>query len=96
VGHFICSGMAGWLFLIITKFIGESPGYTSVKGMFTDVAKLQIKELFNSILFLIAPSIFWVAFSLFAFLLDKDKLYIGITLFVLCIIFFSMFGGSTV
>jgi uncharacterized membrane protein len=80
-----------------TQFIGEGPGYTSIKGIFAGVANLQIKEFIQfGVLFLIATPIFRIAFSLFAFVLEKDKLYIAITMLVLCVIFFSMFGGLKV
>nr|WP_068891946.1 DUF1634 domain-containing protein [Pedobacter panaciterrae] len=80
-----------------TRFIGEGPGYTSFNGIFSGVAHLQAKEFIQfGVLLLIATPILRIAFSLFAFVLEKDKLYIGITLLVLCVILFSMFGGLKV
>ncbi|SEP00302.1 Uncharacterized membrane protein [Mucilaginibacter gossypiicola] len=80
-----------------TRFIGEGQGYTSFTGIIRGVAHLQTKEFIQlGVLLLIATPILRIAFSLFAFVLEKDKLYIGITILVLCIIFFSMFGGLKV
>jgi len=45
------------------------------------------------VLLLIATPILRVVFSLFAFILEKDKRYIIITLIVLCIIAFNIFYG---
>lgn len=45
------------------------------------------------ILVLIATPIARVAFSIFGYLVEKDYLYMGITLLVLCIILSSMLGG---
>lgn len=42
---------------------------------------------------LIATPIFRIAFSVLAFAIEKDKLYVVITLVVLLIIFFGMFSG---
>lgn len=42
---------------------------------------------------LIATPILRVAFSAFAFLIEKDRLYVGITLLVLAIIFLNMIFG---
>lgn len=45
------------------------------------------------ILILIATPVFRVAFSVVGYLIEKDYLYMGITLLVLGIILFSLFGG---
>jgi uncharacterized membrane protein len=45
------------------------------------------------ILILIATPVFRVAFSIVGYLLEKDYLYMAITLLVLGIILFSMLGG---
>jgi uncharacterized membrane protein len=45
------------------------------------------------VIVLIATPILRVAFSVFAFLVEKDYLYVGITLLVLLIIFANMFFG---
>jgi len=42
---------------------------------------------------LIATPIARILFSVLAFLLEKDYLYVGITLIVLGVIVFSMLGG---
>ncbi len=46
------------------------------------------------VILLIATPILRVILSLFAFALEKDKLYVCITLIVLIIIFFNMIGGK--
>jgi uncharacterized membrane protein len=45
------------------------------------------------IVLLIATPILRVIFSAVGFVLEKDYLYLGISLLVLCIIFFSMMSG---
>jgi uncharacterized membrane protein len=44
------------------------------------------------ILLLIATPIFRVAFSVFAFLAEKDRMYVIFTLIVLCVLLYSVIG----
>lgn len=48
------------------------------------------------VMVLIATPILRIFFSLIGFILEKDRLYIGITLIVLLVMMFSIFGGLKV
>lgn len=75
-------------------FAGEGDGYTTFSGIFRGAFQLSTKEIIQlGVLVLIATPILRVACSLFAFILERDKLYVLITLIVLGIIMFSIFGG---
>ena len=76
------------------SFTGTKAGYTSLgeifKGAYTANAKGVI-EL--GVLALIVTPILRIAFSLVGFIIEKDKLYIWITLAVLTIMMVSILGG---
>ncbi|WP_295767732.1 DUF1634 domain-containing protein [uncultured Mucilaginibacter sp.] len=79
------------------NFIGEGAGYTTFNGIFKGALALNATEVIQlGVLILIATPILRVIFSLLAFILEKDKLYIFITLIVLCVIMTSIFGGLKV
>ncbi|WP_342648596.1 DUF1634 domain-containing protein [Mucilaginibacter sp. CSA2-8R] len=76
------------------RFVGESVGFTTFSGILKGVADLQAKAIIQlGVMVLIATPIFRILFSLVGFTLEKDKLYIAITLVVLCVIMLSTFGG---
>jgi len=76
------------------RFVGESIGYTTFSGILNGVFALQAKGIIQlGVIVLIATPILRILFSLIGFVLEKDKLYVGITLVVLCVILLSMFGG---
>ncbi|WGQ09420.1 DUF1634 domain-containing protein [Pedobacter gandavensis] len=80
-----------------TSFSGEPAGYTSLTGIIKGLAAGSAKEIIQlGVVILIATPILRIVFSLFSFILEKDRLYIVITLIVLLIILFSMFGGLKV
>lgn len=80
-----------------TEFNGEPAGYTSLTGIIKGLANGSATEIIQlGVVILIATPIIRIAFSLVSFILEKDKLYTIITLIVLCIILFSMFGGLAV
>lgn len=75
-------------------FKGEGADYTSFRGIFHGVAAGNATEIIQlGVLILLATPILRIFFSLIAFALEKDKLYVVITTIVLGIILFSMFGG---
>ena len=61
-----------------------------IKGLFTFKAMAIIQ--FGVLLLIITP-ILRIVFSLFAFAIEKDRLYVVITMIVLGIILFSTFSG---
>lgn len=75
-------------------FKGEGADYTSFRGIFHGVATGNATEIIQlGVLVLLATPILRIFFSLIAFAIEKDKLYVVITMIVLGIILFSMFGG---
>lgn len=75
-------------------FKGEGTDYTTFSGIFKGAFQLSTTEIIQmGVLVLIATPILRVICSLFAFVLERDKMYIFITLIVLCIMMFSVFGG---
>lgn len=75
-------------------FKGEGAGYTSFSGVFKGALSFSTTEIIQlGVLVLIATPILRVLCSLFAFVLERDKLYVFITLLVLGVILFSIFGG---
>lgn len=80
-----------------SNFVGEGAGYTTFKGIFKGALAFNATEVIQlGVLVLIATPILRVLFSLLAFILEKDKLYVFITLIVLSVIMTSIFGGLKV
>ncbi|MBB2150570.1 DUF1634 domain-containing protein [Pedobacter gandavensis] len=80
-----------------TEFHGEPAGYTSLTGIIEGLKNGSAKEIIQlGVVILIATPILRIVFSLISFIQEKDRLYIVITLIVLLIILFSMFGGLKV
>ncbi len=78
-------------------FQGEGAEYTTFEGIIKGAMALQPTEIIQfGVLALIATPILRVVLSLVAFILEKDKMYILITLIVLGIIMTSIFGGLKV
>lgn len=77
-----------------TKFKGETPEYTSLPGILKGLRTFSAGEIIQfGVIVLIATPILRIALSLVAFAVEKDKLYVLITLIVLTIMLSSMFGG---
>jgi len=80
-----------------TEFHGEGKGYTSLTGIIKGLGNGNATEIIQlGVIILIATPILRIMFSLVAFIFEKDKLYVFITLIVLSIILFSMFGGLSI
>jgi uncharacterized membrane protein len=78
-------------------FKGEGAGYTTFGGIFKGAFAFNATEVIQlGVLVLIATPILRIALSLVAFAVEKDKLYVFITLIVLCVIMTSIFGGLKV
>jgi uncharacterized membrane protein len=68
--------------------------YKTLHGIFAGLLRLDSLSIIQfGILLLLATPIARVLFSIFAFLLEKDYLYVVISSIVAGIIFFSMIGG---
>ena len=75
-------------------FRGEPSDLRDLRAIVTDAMALRSRELIQAgLLILIATPVMRVAFSVFVFLRQRDRLYIAITLFVLAILIYSLFGG---
>ena len=75
-------------------FTGEPKDVSSLSGVFQGIAGLQGRAIIQlGILLLIATPIARIVFSVIAFVLEKDYLYVVITLIVLIVIGFSIRGG---
>ncbi len=99
-----CIALLGGIFYLVQQgaasvpdyshFKGEGAEYTSFRGIFHGVAAGSATEFIQlGVLVLLATPILRIFFSLIAFALEKDRLYVFITTLVLGIILFSMFGG---
>lgn len=76
------------------QFKGESAGFTTSNGIFSGLLSGRAKGIVQfGVLVLIATPIMRIVFSLIGFTLEKDKLYIVITLIVLCVMLVSTVGG---
>jgi uncharacterized membrane protein len=76
------------------RFFGESIGYTTFSGILHGAFAFQAKAIIQlGVMVLIATPILRILFSLIGFTIEKDRLYIVITLVVLCVIMLSTFGG---
>jgi uncharacterized membrane protein len=70
------------------------PKFVQLGGIINGVLTFRGQAIIQGgIILLIATPIIRVVFSAIGFMLEKDYLYVGITLLVLLIIFISMFSG---
>jgi uncharacterized membrane protein len=76
-------------------FQGEPQELRTVGGIFREAAKFHGRGLIQvGLLILIATPVARVLFSVFAFLYEKDWTYVGITMIVLALLCYSLFGGG--
>jgi uncharacterized membrane protein len=77
-------------------FVGETAEFTSIGGIVRGVLALDSRAVVQlGLVLLIATPIARVIFSLVAFLLQRDRLYVVITSIVLAVLVFSLvFGGG--
>ena len=74
-------------------FHGEPARFRSLTGIVTDVASLRGQAIIQmGLLLLIATPVVRVAFSAYAFARERDGKYVAITLIVLGLLLFSLFG----
>jgi uncharacterized membrane protein len=75
-------------------FVGEPPEYCKVAGIIRGSATLHGRNIIQlGLLLMIATPIARVAFSVVGFALERDRLYMAITLIVLAVLLFSLAGG---
>jgi uncharacterized membrane protein len=75
-------------------FRGEPRNLRNVEGILGQVRAWRGRGIIQlGLLLLIATPVARVAFSVVAFALERDRLYVGITLIVLAVLAFSLAGG---
>ena len=75
-------------------FLGEPTDLRSIAGVVHDVASLHSRGIIQlGLLLLIATPIARVAFSVAGFALERDWLYVGITLAVLGVLVYSLLSS---
>jgi uncharacterized membrane protein len=76
------------------RFHGEPPPLRTVGGVVAEARTLDGKGVIQlGLLLLIAVPVARVAFSVLAFALQRDRVYVLVTLLVLGVLLFSLFGG---
>jgi len=74
-------------------FRGEPDFLRTARGIFRGALQGSGRAIIQlGLLFLIATPVARVAFSAVAFALERDRLYVAITLIVLAILLYSLFG----
>src|SRR5215831_3846714 len=77
-----------------SRFQGEPVEYRTINGISHEALALRGRGLIQlGLLVLIATPIARVAFSFFAFLYERDWLYVVVTLMVLGLLLYSLLGG---
>ncbi|MGA8573762.1 MAG: DUF1634 domain-containing protein [Desulfobaccales bacterium] len=77
-------------------FRGEPTDLRSIPGIFRDAFSLSSRGIIQlGLLLLMATPIARVAFSIVAFVIERDRMYVIITLIVLGILIYSLMGGIT-
>ncbi len=76
-------------------FQGVPPEFCSVGGIIRAVFTLRSRGLIQlGLLLLIATPVTRVTFSIFAFALQRDRIYIAITIIVLGVLIYSLAAGG--
>ena len=75
-------------------FQGEPTDLRTLSGIFHDAFTFEGRGIIQlGLLILIATPVARVVFSIFAFGMERDSLYVVITLIVLAVLVFSLVGG---
>ena len=76
-------------------FRGEPDDYRTLKGVITSVLTFHGRGIIQlGLLLLIATPIARVAFSIWGFAAERDKMYVSFTIAVLVILIYSLVGPS--
>jgi uncharacterized membrane protein len=77
-------------------FQGEPQELRTIPGIVHEAAQLHGRGLIQlGLLILIATPVARVLFSVLAFLYEKDWIYVAVTLIVLALLTYSLFGGGS-
>jgi len=97
----VCAGAALYLVrhggerIDYRVFRGERADLRSVRGIFAGALALQGRDVIQlGLLVLLATPVARVVFSVGAFALQRDWLYVGVTLAVLTVLLWSLAGGA--
>ena len=78
------------------SFVAERESLRSLRGVVTNALHGDARAIVEcGLLLLIATPVARVIFSIIAFALEKDRLYVVLTLIVFLILIYSLFGGAT-
>ncbi len=76
-------------------FHGETLQLSTVEGILAGVGQFRGRAIIQlGVLLLIATPVARVVFAVVAFAMEKDKLYVCLTLIVLAVLLFSLIGSS--
>ncbi len=76
-------------------FLGEPADMRSISGIVSDALALRPRGIIQfGLLLLIATPIVRVAFAVLAFALQRDRVYVIVTLIVLGVLLYSLLGGG--
>jgi uncharacterized membrane protein len=76
-------------------FYGEPSELRSVLGIIRDASSFSGRGIIQfGMLLLIATPVMRVAFTVVSFIIQKDRIYVGVTLIVLAVLLFSLAGGG--
>jgi len=77
-------------------FHGEPAEYRTIPGILHGVATWRGRGFIQlGLLLLIATPVARVAFAVWGFAEEKDKMYVGFTLIVLAVLLYSLFGSGS-
>jgi uncharacterized membrane protein len=75
-------------------FLGAPADYRTITGILRGVSTFHGRNIIQfGLLLLIATPVARVAFSIIAFALQRDRMYVAFTLIVLAVLIFSLAGG---
>lgn len=75
-------------------FLGEPTDLRTLSGILADAISLRGRGIIQlGLLILLATPVARVAFSVFAFAMERDVLYVIVTLMVLAVLIFGLSGG---
>jgi uncharacterized membrane protein len=76
-------------------FKGEPSDLRSVRGVVERATHLSGRGIIQlGLLLLIATPVARVAFAIYGFAAEGDRLYVGFTIIVLAVLFYSLLGGA--
>ena len=76
-------------------FHGEPSELRSILGIIKDASSFSSRGIIQlGMLLLIATPVIRVAFTVVSFIIQRDRIYVGVTLIVLSVLIFSLAGGG--